>query len=258
MAFTAPETGPTAFVIDYAGILSVEQITSLEAKISAFEKNTSNEIAVVIVPSLDGDTIENVAQEIFTKWGIGKKDKNNGVLLLISLTDRQTRIHTGYGVEGDLTDVGTSYIQQDIITPAFQSGDYYGGINRAVDKIIEALSGNNIVPENYSGTPKNWQFLFILAFILLQWIGAILARSKSWWGGGVVGGVLGVVVWIIGLLSLIPSIIILFQKLIRTEKYPAGTIHGGSAVEDLEVAEVLADSEAVRPAEAVRPVDGSV
>jgi uncharacterized protein len=195
VAFIVPEK-PTGFVQDYAKILSAEQITAIETKLSSFEKNTTNEIAVVTIPSLDGDIIENVAQEIFTKWGIGKKDKNNGVLLLISLTDRKTRIHIGYGVEGDLTDLGTSYIQQDVITPAFRAGDYYAGINGAVDKMIEALSGNNIVPADYSSKPKfnvNWEWVVIVGFILLQWGGAILARSKSWWAGGIVGALVGVV-----------------------------------------------------------------
>ena len=128
LAFDIPER-PQSFVNDYANILSVADKTSLETKISDFEKQTSNEIAVVIIPSLDGDTVENVAQNIFTKWGIGKKDKNNGVLILIAMTERKTRIHTGYGVEVDLTDLATSYIQSEILTPAFRQNNYYAGID---------------------------------------------------------------------------------------------------------------------------------
>ncbi|MFA5889277.1 MAG: TPM domain-containing protein [Candidatus Paceibacterota bacterium] len=209
LAFVVPER-PQTYVNDYAGILSAGQVTVLETKLEVFERGTTNEVAVVTIPSLDGDTIENVAQEIFTKWGIGKKDKNNGVLLLISLAERKTRIHTGYGVEGDLTDIGTSYIQSEVITPAFRAGDYYAGINGAVDKMIEALGGNNIVPENYSNTPKsniNWEFIFVIGFILLQWGGAILAKSKSWWGGGVLGAIIGVVM--IFMFSLITGIIMI-------------------------------------------------
>ena len=194
-AFTIPEK-PTGFVQDYAKILTSEQVVALETKISAFEKSTTNEIAVVTIPSLDGDTIENVAQELFTKWGIGKEGKNNGVLLLIPISDRETRIHTGYGVEGDLTDIGTSYIQQDIITPAFRNGDYYGGINGAVDKMIEALGGADIVPENYSrNVQMDWSFLIYIFIILAQFIFAILAKTKSWWLGGVFGAVIGLVLW---------------------------------------------------------------
>ncbi len=204
-AFTVPEK-PTGFVQDYAKILSEEQVIQLELKLENYEKFSTNEIAVVAIQSLDGDTIENVAQEIFTKWGIGKKDKNNGVLFLISVSDRQTRIHTGYGVEGDLTDIGTSYIQRDVVTPAFRAGDYYAGINGAVDKMIESLGGTNIVPDNYSATPKrsgiNWNMIFIMSIILIQFVAAMLGKSKSWWAGGVLGGAVGVVLWIFGIFAL--------------------------------------------------------
>lgn len=205
-AFTVPGK-PTTLVNDFAGVLSSDQISALESKLSAYEKQSTNEIAVVTIKSLDGDSIENVAQNIFTEWGIGKKDKNNGVLFLIAIEDRQTRIHTGYGVEGDLTDIGTSYIQRDIVTPAFRAGDYAGGINGAVDKMIEALGGTQIVPENYKPeTSKksgiNWEFILVAGFIIVQWLIAILAKSKSWWGGGVIGGVIALaIIWSVGVFS---------------------------------------------------------
>lgn len=214
-AFDVP-TRPTGFVQDYANMLSVDQVKELEIKLEAFEKNTTNEIALVTVPTLDGDSIENLAQEIFTKWGIGKKEKNNGVLLLISLADRKTRIHTGYGVEGDLTDIGTSYIQNEVLVPAFKDGDYYTGINGAVDKIIEALGGNGIVPENYNMdnavSKMPWTSILLVLIFVFQIIRAILAPSKSWWGGGVLGGIIGLVVWhffFVSLLTAVPVILAL-------------------------------------------------
>jgi uncharacterized protein len=218
LAFTVPER-PSGFVQDYAGMLTSQQVSDLETKLENYEKNTTNEIAVVTIPSLDGDTIENVAQEIFTKWGIGKKGKDNGVLLIISLADRKTRIHTGYGVEGFLTDIGTSYIQSDIIRPAFRDNNYYVGINSAVDKMIEALASNNIVPEDYSNSnaesgSKGGFGVILYAFFIffVQIFASIFGRSKSWWGGGVFGGVVGMVVWhyfIDSTILAIPSIIIL-------------------------------------------------
>lgn len=196
LAFAVPEK-PSSFVSDYAGILKPEEKLILESKLSEFEKQTTNEIAVVTIKSLDGNTIENIAQEIFTQWGIGKKDKNNGVLLLISLDDRETRIHTGYGAEPYLTDIGTAYIQSDIITSAFKQGNYFNGINGAVDKMISALGGQQIVPEGYSqnsSAPKfNFNFIIFILFAF-QWIIAILARSKSWWAGGIFGGAVGLVI----------------------------------------------------------------
>ena len=196
LAFAVPEK-PSSFVSDYAEILKPEEKLVLESKLSEFEKQTTNEIAVVTIKSLDGNTIENIAQEIFTQWGIGKKDKNNGVLLLISLEDRQTRIQTGYGVEPYLTDIGTSYIQSDVIAGEFKFGAYFSGINRAVDKMIEALGGQQIVPEGYSQNSNKPKFSFnFIIFILFafQWVIAILARSKSWWAGGIFGGVVGLAI----------------------------------------------------------------
>jgi uncharacterized protein len=204
LAFTIPAQ-PTGFVQDYAHILTADQVATLETKLEAYEKQSTNEIAVVTIQSLDGDTIENVAQDIFTQWGIGKKDKNNGVLFLISVGDRKTRIHTGYGVEGNLTDIGTSYIQSDIVKPAFRSGDYYGGINSAVDTMIESLGGADIVPKDFTPTftpGKNWDLVFFVGFVILQFIGAILGKSKSWWAGGVLGGIIGGIMWFFDILHI--------------------------------------------------------
>ncbi|MEK7088855.1 MAG: TPM domain-containing protein [Patescibacteria group bacterium] len=215
LAFDVPNK-PQNFVNDYANILSAENKNSLENKISNFEKQTSNEIAVVIIPSLDGNTVENIAQNIFTKWGIGKKDKNNGILFLIAMAEHKTRIHTGYGVEGYLTDLATSYIQSEIITPAFREGNYFSGIDGALDRMMEALGGNNIVPEGYSEAKKSgisFEY-FVFAFIALQWIMAILGRSKSWWGGGVLGALIGGGVWLFGSLSFVFSIFLFFFLII--------------------------------------------
>jgi len=195
LAFEIPPR-PTTYVNDYAGILTDGEEQSLEQKLEDFEYTSTNEIAVVIISSLDGDSVENVAQEIFTAWGIGKKDKNNGALFLISMEEHRTRIHTGYGLEPTLTDIGTSYIQREVVTPAFREEKYYEGINQALDRMIELTKGEFVVPENSSqnndsGLP--WHFIIIVFVVILQWLAAIFARSKSWWLGGVVGGGIGLI-----------------------------------------------------------------
>ena len=120
---------PTGFVNDFAEMLTAEQRQSLEKKINDFEKTTGNELSVVTVSGLGGDTIENFAVKLFEDWGIGKKNKDNGVLLLIARDERQFRIEVGYGLEGALTDARSFWITQNILRPAFQKGDYYGGIS---------------------------------------------------------------------------------------------------------------------------------
>lgn len=190
-AYQNPGT-PTGFVNDFAGIFTAEQKQSLETKISNFEKDTSNELSVVTIPNLGGDTIENFAVKLFQDWGIGKKNKDNGILLLIARDDRQMRIEVGYGLEGALTDAQSFWIIQNVLKPSFQSGDYYGGINGGVDSIVSITKGE-FKPDTNSNKGFNANSIFFLlwvSWIFFVWMGSILARSKSWWGGGVVGGVI--------------------------------------------------------------------
>ena len=192
-AYQNPGT-PTGFVSDFAGMLTAEQRQLLEIKIVGFEKDTSNELSVVTIPNLSGDAIENFAEKLFQDWGIGKDKKDNGVLLLIARDDRQFRIEVGYGLEGALTDAQSFWIIQNILKPAFQKEDYYGGISAGTDAIISITKGEFKPDTNSAG--RSWVnsdsifFLFWVSWIFFVWTGSILARSKSWWGGGIVGGVI--------------------------------------------------------------------
>jgi uncharacterized protein len=153
---------------------------------------------VITISNLGGDTIENFAEKLFQEWGIGKNKKDNGVLLLIVRDDRQMRIEVGYGLEGALTDAQSFWIIQNVLKPAFQQGDYYGGISGGIDNIISITKGE-FSPDTKS-TAKNGinaDFIFFLLWVLwivLVWMGSILARSKSWWGGGIVGGLIALIV----------------------------------------------------------------
>ncbi len=196
-AYQKPGT-PTGFVNDFAGMLTAEQRQSLETKISNFEKNTSNELSVVTVPNLGGDTIENFAVKLFEDWKIGKNNKDNGVLLLIARDDRQMRIEVGYGLEGALTDAQSFWIIQNVLRPAFQKGDYYGGISVGIDNVISITKGEfqpNTGSTSNSGFNANSIFFLIwVSWIFFVWTGSILARSKSWWGGGIVGVVIAFII----------------------------------------------------------------
>ena len=198
-AYQNPGT-PTGFVNDFSGMLTAEQKQSLETKISGFEKDTSNELSVVTIPNLGGDTIENFAVKLFEDWRIGKSKKDNGVLLLISRDDRQMRIEVGYGLEGALTDAQSFWLIQNVLKPAFQKGDYYGGINGGVDGIISITKGEFKPDINSTGNGgMNIDSVFLLlwvSWIFFVWMGSILARSKSWWGGGIAGGVIALAVGI--------------------------------------------------------------
>ena len=185
---------PAGFVNDFAQMISDEQKQNLEIKLQNFEKETSNELSVVTINSLQGDTIENFAEKLFKDLGIGKEDKDDGVLLLISLEDKKMRIETGYGLEGALTDAQSFIIIDSILKPAFRLGNYYDGIDRATNAIIDGSKGE-YQPQASKKSISNyldWSSVFILAFV---WLASILGRSKSWWLGGVIGGIMGLIIW---------------------------------------------------------------
>jgi uncharacterized protein len=146
---------PSGYVTDKAGVLTTEQISSLNNKLFDLEKYTSNQAFVFIDTSLNGQDMEQTCQAIFHQWQIGQKNKNNGVLIGIFTRDQKFRIHTGYGLEGALPDILTSHIQDEQMRPRFKEHDYYGGLNDGIDKLIY-YSKNEYEPEaNYDAEP-NW------------------------------------------------------------------------------------------------------
>lgn len=191
---------PAGFVNDYTGTLSSEQKQSLENKLTQFEKDTSNEISVVMIKTLEGDTIEGFAVDLFKEWGIGKKGKDNGILILVAKDDRKMRIEVGYGLEGALTDAQSNWIINSIMKPAFRADDFYKGIDGAVDKVISATKGEYVPSSKQNSSKKsgiNFEMIFWIGAFILMWLASVLGRSKSWWLGGVIGGVAGIVIGLI-------------------------------------------------------------
>ena len=116
---------PQGHVNDYANLLSSNERESLEAKLASFQNETSTELAVVIIDSLQEDTIDGFAVELFEDWGIGSQENDNGILLLIALEERKLRIEVGYGLEGASTDIQSGQIIRNTLTPAFKEESYY-------------------------------------------------------------------------------------------------------------------------------------
>lgn len=191
-AYSSPGKA-TGYVNDFAQILTEEQRSALEATLTAFNASTTNEITVVTVKNLGGDYIENYAVELFKEWGVGTKKNDNGVLLLIALDDRIMRIEVGYGLEGLLTDAISSQIIRNDLTPAFKQGDYFGGIHLAVDHIIQVTEGEYKSDRTSDSKSSSIPFegIIITVLVISQFLGAILARSKSWWAGGIIGAAVG-------------------------------------------------------------------
>lgn len=195
LAYSSPGQ-PTGYVNDFGHVLSASTVQTLDAELAQFEASTSNQIAVVTVPDMGGDYVENYAVKLYQDWGIGKKDKDNGVLLLLAIQEHKIRIEVGYGLEGALPDsVAQSIINNDL-TPNLKAGKFDEGVTAATHDIMAATQNEYVgAGETKSGRGINYEAVIFVVFIMLQWIGAVLARSKSWWGGGIVGAVLGLGIW---------------------------------------------------------------
>ncbi|MGB4768458.1 MAG: TPM domain-containing protein [Candidatus Saccharimonas sp.] len=188
-------------VIDQTGTLTEQQIDAIAARITETRGQKDYQLGVLMIKTLDGYPIEDYAIKVAREWGIGQKDKNNGILLLIAKDDRRMRIEVGSGLEGDLTDVQSNHVINDVIAPDFKKGEYYTGIYKGVDSLSALVQGQPD-PNAGSGSGSASVIDIVLSFgwigfFLLMWLGSVLARSKSWWAGGVVGGVVGLIVAII-------------------------------------------------------------
>ena len=187
------------FINDYAEILSPDFENQLEAELqTTAEASDGAEIAVATITTLDGDTVENVAQKIFDTWQIGKKHLDNGVLLLVAVEDKKLRIHNGYGVEPVITDAEAGRIIRNVITPEFKQNDYEAGIRQGVAAIQQQFSESpgfapGIDPINKSGIMSVFSNVLkvtiggIFMVVIFSYLAAWMGRSKIWWPGGLVG-----------------------------------------------------------------------
>lgn len=173
-------------VHDFAGVLDEASEQQLERKLVAYDDSTSTQIAIVLVKTLDGRPIEETALTIYRNWGIGNKKTNNGVLILAAIDDRQIRIEVGYGLEGAIPDITANQIIRNDIGPNFRSGDYYEGLDKASQSLIQAARGEYKAPEGYGKRKSRGKGIGnIVGFIVIIIIIAIFAgRGRGGGGGG--------------------------------------------------------------------------
>ena len=131
----------TGRIVDLAEVLPPQTVANLTVLLKAHEETTGNQVAVLIVPSLEGAPLEPYAHQVITTWKLGQKGTDNGVLLLVAIRDRKVRIEVGYGLEGALTDIRSTQIIRNEIVPRFQAGDLPGGITAGVDAILKTIEG---------------------------------------------------------------------------------------------------------------------
>jgi uncharacterized protein len=140
-------------VHDEAHILTQTTVDKLEKQLIAYQDSSSNEIAILIISSLEGESLESYSLEVVEKWQLGKKAKDNGVLLLIVVDEHKMRIETGYGLEGVLTDAICSRIIRNEIAPYFRQNKYDEGVSSGINTIIQAIGNEYAADEAVSETP---------------------------------------------------------------------------------------------------------
>lgn len=186
-----PQAVPTGFVNDYSNLFSAPVRQSLEQKLESFQSTA--EITVVTIPSLNGDTIENYAQKLFSVWKIGDQSKKNGLLLLISRDNRQIRLEVGYGLEPYLTDGQAGEILRNYATPFLKNNNYDQAAISTIDQLTHILS-SQIQPstsKSNQNLPNLPIELFLVLIPFLSYLVSFMARSKSIWAGGILGLALG-------------------------------------------------------------------
>jgi uncharacterized protein len=198
----------TGRVVDAANILPPDVEARITARSEAIEKATSAQVVVATIPDLQGYPIEDYGYRLGRHWGIGQKDKDNGVLLIVAPNDRRVRIEVGYGLEPVLTDALSSVIIQRQILPAFRAGDLPGGVEAGFDAIArqfelppEEARANVAAAEAERAGDGEAPGLFFILFVLflILWLWLSLRRSKGGraarrggpiviWGPGMGGG----------------------------------------------------------------------
>lgn len=161
----------TGRVVDQAGILSPATEDAITSLLATHEEATSNQVAVLTIPSLQGEPIEDFSLRVAETWALGTAQYDNGVLLAVAVEERRLRIEVGLGLEGDLTDAVADRIIRNDIVPVFRQGDFDGGVLLGVQSILGVLEGTYTPPEGSSspseGVPVFMRIIFALMFMAM-------------------------------------------------------------------------------------------
>ena len=203
---------PHGYVNDFAGVLPAAQHAALENYLADLERQTGIEIAVVAVPSLDGGEVDDFTNRLFQKWRVGKKGKDNGVMILAAIQDRKARIEVGYGLESVLPDAMAGRILREQMFPLFKQGRYADGLTAAVQEVARTVTDHTggrltgVYPTENNNSVRQGEYIpavkvvmiaaFLIIFLVIGYLkqtptgrrGGYSSRGYYSYGGGFSGG----------------------------------------------------------------------
>ena len=191
----------TARVTDLTGTLTREQQAGLERMLQEFEARKGSQIALLMVPTTAPEAIEQYALRVAEQWKVGRKKVDDGAILVVAKDDRALRIEVGYGLEGVLNDATASRIIREIIVPRFREGDFYGGINAGLDRMMRLIDGEPLPEPTRTTAPAaqgGWMQLLPVLLVVALIGGAILrAMLGRFLGAAATGGAVGFLAWVL-------------------------------------------------------------
>jgi uncharacterized protein len=230
-----------ARVTDLTSTLAAGQRERIDAKLAAFEHAKGSQIAVLIVPTVQPESIEQYALRVVESWKLGRRGIDDGALLLVAKNDRKLRIEVGYGLEGALNDATAKRIISETISPRFKKGDFYGGIDAGVDAMMQVIAGEALPPAarvdgaRRADVDDHFEMLLLIGFVLVFVVGGVLrAIFGRFLAAGMVGVAAGVIaamlissVLIAAVLGVVAAIISLFLGMRGGTGWSSGGISWG-------------------------------
>ncbi|SFJ09221.1 YgcG family protein [Bradyrhizobium sp. Gha] len=242
LAFVLPAAADVAIpqltgrVVDRTGTLSSGDIAALSQKLGDFEARKGSQIAVLIVPTTEPETIEQFSIRVAEAWKIGRKKVDDGAILVVAKNDRHLRIEVGYGLEGALTDVTSRRIIDEVITPKFRDGDFAGGISAGAERMMRVVDGEPLPAPSRSVNFANLDdigpavpFVLFASLVVGGFLRALLGRLLGSVATGSMIGLLALLILGSGVLALLAGIIAFVLSFIA-DLFPAstGSSRGGS------------------------------
>jgi uncharacterized protein len=220
-----PVPALTSAVTDQTGTLSASERQALESKLRDWEARTTNQLAVLIVPTTAPEPIEQYTLRVAEAWKIGQKGKDNGAILLVAKNDKRIRIEVGYGLEGVLTDITSRRIIAENIAPEFSKGNFAASNNAGVDRIIAVVDAGEplpaLTPQRRTAPARHFDFgtMLIVLLVAVPVLGSVLRSVFGKVGGSLLGGgIVGAIAWFVasslliaGVAAVVGFIVMLFS-----------------------------------------------